>query len=106
MTAPITPQPSKTDNEWLHPYRLRIDALDDEIIDLLAKRFEIVKEVGHLKTQQGLKIEQTKRVDIVKDRNAERAAQKNLSPDLIRQIYTIIIDHAHALEYDIKDDHS
>lgn len=95
--------PKKTDAEWLAPYREKIDDIDNQIIDLLGQRFEIVREVGILKTREGLKIEQTGRVDEVKERNAQRAAKYGFPPEVIRQIYTILIDYAHDLEYDIKD---
>ena len=93
----------KTDSEWLAPYRAQIDDIDNQIIDLLGKRFAIVKEVGALKTREGLKIEQTGRVEEVKERNAARAARYGFPPEIIRQIYTILIDYAHTLEYNIKD---
>lgn len=95
--------PPKTDSDWLRPYREEIDALDNQIIDLLGKRFDIVRQVGALKTREGLVIEQTTRVEEVKQRNAERGKAHNLSPDVIRQIYTILIDYAHVLEYEIKE---
>lgn len=93
----------KTDAEWLEPYRIKIDALDNQIIDLLGARFEIVREVGHLKTRENLVIEQTNRVDEVKNRNAERAAKYGFPPELIHKIYDLLIDHAHEIEYEIKN---
>lgn len=94
---------SKSDSEWLSPYRQKIDDLDDQIIDLLGQRFAIVREVGALKTREGLVIEQTNRVEDVKSRNASRAAKYGFPPEIIRQIYTILIDYAHDLEYEIKN---
>ncbi|HEY0901856.1 MAG TPA: chorismate mutase, partial [Micavibrio sp.] len=35
--------------EIMKPFRQRIDALDDQIIDLLIARTEIIREVGHFK---------------------------------------------------------
>ncbi len=54
--------------EALKPFRARIDALDDKIIDLLAERTDIVREVGHL------------------------------NPGMVRKVYTAIIDEAHEIE--------
>lgn len=99
----VPSHPPKTDAEWLAPYREKIDAIDNQLIDLLGERFEIVRQVGVLKTKEGLKIEQTNRVDEVKERNAQRAAKYGFPPEVIHQIYTILIDYAHDLEYDIKD---
>lgn len=82
----------------LKPLRDRIDALDDNIIDLLAERMDIVREVGRIKAQQKLDLIQSDRVVEVRERNAQRAANKGVNPELIRAIYTAIIDEAHQME--------
>lgn len=38
----------------LQPYRERIDALDDEIVRLFARRMEIVEEMMRLKRESGV----------------------------------------------------
>jgi chorismate mutase len=91
------------DADWLRPYREKIDALDDQILTLLGERFGIVREVGALKTREDITIVQTARVHEVIERNAKRAESENIDPDVIRQIYTILIDYAHILENSIKD---
>jgi monofunctional chorismate mutase len=87
----------------LEQYRAEIDALDDEIIALLGKRFEIVKNVGHLKTAQNLEIIQHKRVREVLDRARELGVKNDLDPDFMSALYTLMIDHAHDLESGIKN---
>ncbi len=82
----------------LKPLRDKIDALDDKIIDLLAERMDIVREVGRIKAQQKLDLIQSDRVVEVRERNAQRAANKGVNPELIRTIYTSIIDEAHQME--------
>ncbi len=82
----------------LEPYRKKIDALDDQIIELLAKRMDIVREVGELKAREGITIVQTDRVKEVCDRCAALGEQKGINPDLMRKIYTAIIDEAHVME--------
>ena len=84
--------------EDLKPYRARIDALDDQIIDLLAERMDIVREVGTIKAQKNIATVQHDRVVEVRERNAERGAKKGLNPGMVRRIYTAIIDEAHEIE--------
>ncbi len=87
--------------ETLKPYRARIDELDDRIIDLLAERMDIVREVGMVKARDHINTVQPDRVVEVRERNAERALKKGLNPNLVRKIYTLIIDEAHEVEQGI-----
>lgn len=89
------------DKELLKPYREKIDAIDDRIIDLLVERFDIVRAVGDLKREKSLNVVQSARVVEVIERNAKNAAARDFDPDVIRQIYTILIDYAHRLEHKI-----
>ena len=87
--------------EVLKPYRDRIDVLDNKIIDLLAERMDIVREVGATKAREKIDLIQWGRVDEVRERCAARGEVKKLNPDMVRKIYTLIIDEAHQLEQDI-----
>lgn len=82
----------------LKEYRARIDALDDQVIDLLADRMDIVREVGMVKAKNNIATVQHDRVVEVRERNAERGAKLGLNPGMIRKIYTAIIDEAHEIE--------
>ena len=84
--------------EALKSQRARIDALDDQIIDLLAERMDIVREVAHVKAEQNLNVVQEGRVNEVRERCAERGMKKGLNPEMVRHIYTMIIDEAHQME--------
>jgi 4-amino-4-deoxychorismate mutase len=88
--------------EILKPYRARIDAIDDQIIDLLVARLGIIREVGVLKAREGIPATLPDRVVEVRERAAQRAAGKGADPELVRQLYTILIDYSCALEEDIK----
>jgi len=88
--------------EILKPYRARIDALDDKIVDLLVERIGIITEVGHLKAREGIPAILPDRVVEVRERAAARAAERGLDPELVRSLYTILIDYSCALEDVIK----
>lgn len=87
--------------EVLKPYRARIDALDDQIIDLLAQRMNVVREVGHIKARDGIAPVQAERMVEVRERCALRGAEKGLNPGMVRKIYNIIFDEAHEIEQTI-----
>lgn len=88
--------------EILKPYRARIDAIDDQIVDLLVARIGVITEVGHLKAREGIPAILPDRVAEVRERAAARAAAGGMDPDLARQLYTILIDYSCALEEQIK----
>lgn len=88
--------------EALKPFRARIDALDDKIVDLLAERMDIVREVGVVKARENIQTVQHDRVVEVRERCAERGAKLGLNPGMVRKIYTAIIDEAHEIEQTIS----
>ncbi len=89
----------------LQKYRLEIDALDHQLMDILARRFDVIRAVGRLKTENNIAIVQSERAKLVIERAAQMAAEKNIDPDFIRKFYTDMVDLAHVMEYDIKDRH-
>ena len=84
--------------EILKPYRKRIDTLDDKIVDLLIERVGIIHDVADIKFQENIPAILPDRVDEVRERAAARAAEKGIDPDLVRQLYTILINYSCDLE--------
>ena len=90
-------------SEQLEEYRAEIDALDIELIDVLARRFDVVRKVGELKADSGISVVQPERAQMVKDRAARMGLSKGLNDQFIREFYDMMIDYAHRLEHDILD---
>lgn len=84
--------------EILKPYRAKIDSLDDQIVDLLVAREAIIREVADLKAEEKIPAVLQDRVDEVRERCVVRAAEKGADPDLVRDLYTRIIDFSCNLE--------
>lgn len=82
----------------LKDHRKKIDALDDQIIDLMVERFQIVAEVAKIKAAHNIAAALPDRIEEVKDRNAQRADGKGLNGEFIRKLYADIIDHAISFE--------
>ena len=89
--------------EILKPYRARIDALDDQIIDLLVERTGVIAEVAELKAHEGIAPVLQDRVDEVRERAISRAVQKGMDGDIIRDIYTRLIAFSCQLEEDFAN---
>ena len=88
----------------LKPYRARIDALDDRIVDLMAERTAIIREVGVLKFNEGIEPVLQDRVEQVRERAAKRAGEKGMDEDFVRELYTLLIDYSCDLEEQIRQD--
>ncbi len=90
--------------EILKPYRKRINEIDDKIVDLLAQRTEIIREVGQFKFDHDIPAVLQDRVVEVRERAAARAIIRGLDPALVRKLYRILIDYSCNLEEEIKQD--
>ena len=86
-------------------YREQINALDRELIDLFAKRFDIVRAVGKFKAEKGITVVQSERVVEVTERAVQMGLEKNLDENFIRGLYKSMIDLAHVMEHEIVEQH-
>jgi len=71
--------------------RIEIDAVDREIVELIAKRNEYIKQIAHFKTS----VEEVKAEDRISDvisKVREQAISLDLSPNLINDLYVRMID--------------
>lgn len=83
--------------EIMKPYRDRIDALDDKIVDLLIERVGVVREVAKIKSLHNIPAVIEERIAEVIDR-AEMMLEGSIDgeqgeddADRIREIYALIV---------------
>ena len=93
MTKPNMPSPDET-KTLMAPYRERIDALDTQIVALLGKRFDVIREVAAFKAQHGIHPIQPARIEEVVQRARAQAQKSGANPDLIEKLYRVIIQTA------------
>ncbi|RRS31138.1 MAG: chorismate mutase [Epsilonproteobacteria bacterium (ex Lamellibrachia satsuma)] len=75
----------------LEEARNEIDKVDEEIVKLIAKRNDYIKQIAHFKTS----VDEVKAEDRVSDvisRVREQAIALGLSPNLINDLYVRMID--------------
>jgi len=77
-------------------YRDQIDKIDRKLIELLAKRFRIVGEIGQLKRDVGLPPLDKKRWQQVLKTRMEWGEKQGIDSILIKKIYQLI--HKEALK--------
>ena len=82
----------------LKHHRARIDAIDDQLIDLLAQREAIIREVADIKAAHGIPAVLPDRVEAVRERAAKRAAENGMDATFVRTLYQQLIDHSCDLE--------
>lgn len=70
--------------------RSKIDSLDSILIEALAKRMQVSKEIGEYKRQHNMPIVQTGRYNEVIQNRIELAEELGVSTDLVKQIYELI----------------
>ena len=81
----------------LAPLRRRIDACDEQIVQLINERLKVALEVGELKTREGLPIRIPEREDEI----IAKILKLNKGPcpsDVLKKVYRILIDTAVGLE--------
>ncbi len=84
----------------LEIYRKEIDKIDAEIIDLLAKRFEVVKLVWIYKKENNMPPLQPWRWQEVLNSKKELAFEKWINPEFVENIWNEI--HKYALKLEEK----
>ncbi|WP_256839736.1 bifunctional chorismate mutase/prephenate dehydrogenase [Ornithinimicrobium faecis] len=78
--------------------RDQIDAVDKQVMDLLARRLELVAEVGELKGQHGLPIYAPDRERAMIAARRAEAERRGLPPDLIEDVLRRCMREAYAHE--------
>lgn len=82
------------DNMNLEELRKQIDTLDDKLVEILAERMRLSKQVGEVKKQTNTPFIDPIRFEQLLRRVIEKAKKLHLSEDLILGIYKIIHQHS------------
>ena len=91
--------------EILREYRARIDELDEQLICLLAERFEITKTVGELKAKTGLPAADPQREKEQIARLHEIARNEGMDPVFGEKVFRLIVDEVIRHHLQTADKH-
>ena len=75
----------------LEEARAKIDEVDTEIVKLIAKRNDYIKQIVHFKTSVD-EVKAEDRIEDVINRVRQQAIDLDLSPNLINDLYVRMID--------------
>jgi 4-amino-4-deoxychorismate mutase len=84
--------------EKLSIFRKELDELDAQLMEILARRFEVCRRVALYKAEMNIPMMQPERVAQVKQRAGDRAVAAGLDEQFGIALYSLIIDQACKLE--------
>jgi len=82
-------------------FRERIDVIDEKIVRLISERLEICKAVAKYKSENNIPMMQPDRVKEVLVKRRKLADELFLNPNLVENIYRLIVEEACILEDEI-----
>ena len=74
--------------------RRQIDSLDNKLIEVLAKRMEVCREVGQYKKQKGMAVVQSDRFNEILEKRSRQGADSGLDSNFVKQMMTLIHDES------------
>ena len=75
----------KTETESLTTLRKQIDSTDNDLLELLAKRMRISREIGQYKKEHNIQVLQTGRYDEIMQKRIIMGERLGMSADFIRK---------------------
>jgi len=82
----------------LDDLRAELEAIDAELVEALARRFDVVMKVAAVKADERIPVVLPDRIAQVLDRVAALAEAQGLDGEMTRRLYRLIIDEAIAIE--------
>ena len=83
-----------TDHANLYELRKQINFIDDELINILASRMKIAREIGKFKKENNITILQNKRWNEILDKYVNRGMEHGLSEKFIKNFITSVHDES------------
>ena len=73
--------------EGIHELRKQIDELDNQLMELLAKRMRVCREIGQYKKEHNMTVLQTVRYNEIQNKRGAQGALCGMDPDFVRKIF-------------------
>lgn len=91
-------QPSTTVAAELAALRQRIDALDRQLIDVVAQRLQVCREVAAVKETFDAPVIQPSRVRDVVESRRQQAIDAGIDADFAEQLFRVLLSETHRIE--------
>lgn len=86
--------------EDLSDLRRQIDELDNQLLELLAKRMRVSKEIATFKKEHSMTVVQTGRYDEIMNKRVAQAAEMGMDKDFMRVVLEAI--HEESVRHQIE----
>ena len=77
--------------EGISLLRQQIDKIDNDLMDLLAKRMRVCREIGEYKKEHNIQVLQTGRYNEILDKRGVQGSLTGMSPEFVKQVF----EHIH-----------
>lgn len=77
--------------EGIKLLRQQIDKIDNDLMDLLAKRMRVCREIGQYKKEHNMQVLQTVRYNEILDKRGVQGSLTGMSPEFVKQVF----EHIH-----------
>tara|TARA_Y100000310_G_C20449734_1_gene700089 strand:+ start:588 stop:848 length:261 start_codon:yes stop_codon:yes gene_type:complete len=81
--------------QQLQDFRQQLNTLDEALMKILEKRFEVCRNIGRFKKEQALLIEDSKREQEIIESKIENS---NLSPVFIGDLFKLVLTESKRLQ--------
>lgn len=92
---------AKQSTEDLAELRQQIDELDDQLLELLAKRMRVSREIGTFKKEHGMTVVQTGRYDEILQKRISQAQEMGMGEEFMRTVLEAIHDESVSQQIEI-----
>lgn len=77
----------KVTTEGIHELRKQIDEIDNQLMELLAKRMRVCREIGQYKKEHNMTVLQTVRYNEIQSKRGAQGALCGMDADFVRKIF-------------------
>ena len=86
--------------ETLTELRRQIDGIDNQLLDLLAERMRISREIGAYKKEQNMPVLQAQRYDEILQKRMSQAEVLGINPEFVKNVLQAI--HEESVQQQVK----
>ncbi|MCD8210994.1 MAG: bifunctional 3-deoxy-7-phosphoheptulonate synthase/chorismate mutase type II [Prevotella sp.] len=84
--------------------RKQIDELDDQLMELLAKRMRVCREIGQYKKEHNMTVLQTSRYDEILDKRGAQGTQCGISPSFVKTVFEAVHEESVRQQIEIVNE--
>lgn len=78
--------------------RAKIDKIDEELLELISGRVELVKQIGIEKKKAGIEVVDEERERRIFDQLIIQAVRKGIDPEIVKKVWKVLIQISYEIE--------